>query len=88
MARAWYVYNGSGPVDSVDSYLYSSTDPTCLAGRTLCAIYATIGNPNISKPQTISTRLQTYIADGVAVGGPQPAAPQGAKPYAYFFPQG
>lgn len=86
MARAWYSYNGSGPVDSVDSYLYASVQPTCLAGRDLCAIYATKGVANPSKPQTISSNLQTYIANGIMVGGPQPATPQGTKPYAYFFP--
>ena len=86
MARAWYVYDGSGDVDSVDSYLYTSVKPTCFSGRTLCAIYATFGPANPSQPQSISPNLQTYIANGISVGGPQPAG-SGQKRYAYFLPQ-
>jgi len=87
MARAWYAYAGSGPVDSVDSYLYATTGaPSCFAGRRLCAVYATSDPSNPSKPQVISSNLQAYIAAGITNGGPRPLPPND-KPYVYFFPQ-
>ena len=86
MPRVWYAYNGSGPINSVDSYLIISGTPNCLAGRILCAIKATFSFSDPTKPHTISTNLQNYIANGIAVGGPQPASPVGTKPYVYFCP--
>jgi len=85
MARAWFAYDGTGNVDSVDSYLYApTTGPSCFSGRTLCAIYATRDPSNPLKPLAISTNLQSYIGTGITNGGPQPPRPD--KPYVYFLP--
>ena len=84
MCRRWYAYMVEGPVDSVDSYLYSDAgSPSCFSGRRLCAIYATCDPTNPNQPLTISQRLQNYIATGITNGGPQPQPPE--KPYVYFF---
>jgi len=85
MPKVWYAYDGTGPINSVDSYLIISGTPNCLAGRILCAIKATFSLSDPTKPQTISTNLQDYIAYGIGLGGPQPSG-VGQKPYAYFLP--
>ena len=89
MSRSWYAYDGSGSPCSVDNYLAMSTAPNypCFSGRILCAVYARDRFPKQITPQSISTNLCYYIADGLASGGPAPVAPVGAKKYVYFFPQ-
>jgi len=84
MPRVWYSYDGTGPIDSVDSYLIISGSPICLAGRLLCAIKAQFSDANPTRPQVISSNLQNYIAYGIAYGGPRPSPPD--KPYVYFLP--
>jgi len=86
MARAWYVYIGSGSTDDVDNYLPTIFTPTCFSGHHLCAVYATVNPSYPSKPLTISLLLRYYIANGIVSGGPQPFIPPKTKPYVYFLP--
>jgi len=85
MSKTWYIYNGIGPTNDVDSYIYANTGaPNCRAGRRLCALKALFDPTNPTKPLVISSNLQVYIAQGMTSGGPQPPAPD--KAYVYFLP--
>ena len=84
MSRAWYIYNGTGSTDDVDSYVYANTGAPgfCFSGRTVCAVYATFNELNPNEPLVISSNLQVYISDGIQHGGPRPSSP--FKHYVYF----
>jgi len=84
MSRSWYTYASGQPVDQVDSYFSTTLVPTCRIGRTLCAILAPT-DPNSNHPLAVSTRIQYYISDGIASGGPTPKSPLNSKKYVYFF---
>ena len=84
MSRAWFSYLGAGNVLAPASYIYSTATPTCINGRTVCAIYSRyIGTLT---PAGFTQNLITYIATGRATGLPQPATPVGSKKYVYFLP--
>lgn len=80
MARSWYSYNGTGATNQPSSYTLVTSDPTCVEGTRLCAIYAINGGAN---PSTISARIQAYISNLFVTGVPQPVLPVGAKKYVY-----
>ena len=84
MAKAWFSYLGAGNVLSPASYVYSQDKPTCINGRTVCAIYATFTGNLI--PGGFSENLVKYLATGRATGLPQPATPVGSKKYVYLLP--
>jgi len=84
MARAWYSYTGQGSVLFPDNYAYSSSSPTCINGRTVCAVYA-LYNGTLT-PTIISNNLAVYISSGITTGLPQPITPVGTKRYVYFLP--
>ena len=77
MAICWYVYNGTGDVNSPSSYTLSSCTfrPTCCAGDRVCAIAAPNGG---ATPSVISANIQRYIANGLARQICQPDSPVGA----------
>ena len=76
MPRSWYTYIGNGSTGSYTlpgSYsLFQNPNfpvPSCTSGPALCAIYAPDGGTN---PSIISTRIQNYIATGLANQVSQP----------------
>jgi hypothetical protein len=81
MSRAWYAYVGGGTDPRlISSYNITTTKPQCTVGGTICSIYAYAGGAN---PVSLSANLQSYIANALSSGVPQPAVPATAKKYVY-----
>lgn len=83
MSRAWYSYQRNNPTNLPESYIYSTSKPTCNTGRIVCSIYALYAGLN---PLTVSSNLQSYIAAGQSTGLAQPSTPVGAKKFVYLLP--
>jgi hypothetical protein len=80
MSRAWYAYiGGSASPFSITSYNLT-VRPLCTVGNNICAIYAYAGGSN---PVSLSSNLQTYIANALTSGIAQPAVPATAKKFVY-----
>jgi len=84
MAKAWFIYLGQGDGLLPEQYQRSELAPTCIQGRTLCAIYA--DSDGSTTPKIISANISRYIATGRATGLPQPSTPVGSAKYVYFLP--
>ncbi|MBB5646286.1 hypothetical protein HDE70_002574 [Pedobacter cryoconitis] len=80
MARAWYVYNGTGDPLLISSYILSPRKPPCLNGCKICAIYAYNGGPS---PSVLSGNIRNYILSLMLSTIAQPDTPVGAKIYIY-----
>lgn len=40
--RAWYAYNGSGPVDHSNTHTFTSRQPLCRNGVDLCDLWRSL----------------------------------------------
>lgn len=85
MAKAWYLYNGSGNPSVSSSYtIYNFsnplTQPPCPDGCKLCAIYSTTGNTNILNPiSPLSNNILAYLSAFFIAQSVQPPYP--SNPY-------
>jgi hypothetical protein len=84
MPRYWYSYvPGANPDPTLPAnYKLATIKPTCTTGAVMCAVYADV--PTGAAPfilPSLSTRLRSYIANGLSTTAPQPAV---GKYFAYL----